>query len=283
MNFQTARRVSQIIALIGMCLIPIFDILRFDVTNLELYLFRQVWAFAPQGDYVSGAGGDAASFVFKAVLPAWFFFLSLPFWGLIFGRMACGWTCPVGAILESGDFFDHHIRLIAKGGTGNIIRGLLTILLLVFCLVVLGLFLSAYLIRPSEIVVQIKTLQFTPLLLGATFSFALAIFISYTFIRRLFCSFICLAGVSQVIPAVGSPISFRVRFDRKRAKLCTNCKGCEAACFMGIKPRSMKKVDPKCVNCGKCIAACMKELGKKDKLLGYGFGKIKYSGKKGNT
>jgi len=157
----------------------------------------------------------------------------------------------------------------------NIIRGLLTILLLVTCLLIIGVFLSAYFIRPSEILQQVTTLKFSPSLQAATVANAAVIFIAYTFLRRLFCSFICLAGLFQVFPAVASPISFRVRFDRKRAKLCTNCKGCETVCFMGIRPRTMNKVDPKCVACGQCITACTKELGKKDKLFGYGFGKIK--------
>lgn len=275
MTFQTARRTTQLLALILLCAIPVFDIFRFDVTNLELYLFRQLWSFAPKGEYISGVGGDAMSFVFKAVLPTWFLLLSLPFWGLVLGRLACGWCCPMGLMLESGDFFNRNIRLIAKGGVLNSIRSLLTVMLLVFCLLVIGIFLSAYFVSPREILNQLTTLKLTPLLMGLTFANAAVIFISYTFVRRLFCSFICLAGMFQVLPAVASPISFRVRFDRKRAKLCTNCKGCETACFMGIRPRAMKKVDPKCVACGECITACTKELGKKDKLLGYGFGKIK--------
>lgn len=281
MTFQTARRTTQIVTLVLLCAIPVFDIFRFDVNNLELYLFRQLWSFAPRGDYVSGAGGDAVSFVFRAVLPAWFLLLSVPLWGLVAGRLACGWFCPMGAMLEAGDFFARNIKRIVKGGA-NIIRSLLTIQLLVASLLTIGVFLSAYFIRPSEILQQITTLKFTPLLLVVTFANAAVIFIAYTFMRRLFCSFVCLGAIFQMLPAVASPLSFRVRFDRKRARLCTNCRGCETVCFMGIRPRTMKKVDPKCVACGNCITACTKELGKKDKLFDYGFGKIKWRTKKNN-
>ena len=274
MTFQTARRIIQVVALILLCAIPVFDIFRFDVTHLELYLFRQLWSFAPRGDYISGAGGNAASFVFKAVLPAWFLLLSVPLWGLVLGRLGCGWLCPMGGMLEAGDFFARNIKGIVKGGI-NIIRGLLTILLLVACLLTIGVFLSAYFVRPSEILQQVTTLKFSPLLAATTVANATVIFIAYTFLRRLFCSFVCLGAIFQVFPAVASPISFRVRFDRKRAKHCTNCKECETVCFMGIRPRAMKKVDPKCVACGNCITACTKELGEKDKLFDYGFGKIK--------
>ena len=276
MTFQTARRTIQIMTLILLCAIPVFDIFRFDVSNLELYLFRQLWSFAPRGDYISGAGGDAVSFVFKAVLPAWFFLLSVPLWGLVLGRLACGWFCPMGAMLEAGDFFNRNIKLIVMGGGVNIIRGLLTLLLLAACLLTIGVFLSAYFIRPSEILQQVTTLKLNPSLLAATVANAAVIFIAYTFLRRLFCSFVCLGAIFQILPAVASPISFRVRFDRKRARLCSNCKECETVCFMGIRPRIMKKVDPKCVACGNCITACINELGKKNKLFDYGFGKIKY-------
>lgn len=273
MTFQTTRRTTQIITLILLCAIPIFDIFRFDVTNLELYLFRQLWSFAPRGDYISGAGGDAVSFVFKAVLPAWFLLLSVPLWGLVIGRLACGWFCPMGAMLEAGDFFARNIKRIVKGGA-NIIRGLGTSVLLVICLLTIGVFLSAYFIRPAEILKQVTTLKFTPFLMATTFANAAVIFVAYTFLRRLFCSYICLGAIFQMLPAVASPISFRVRFDRKRAGRCTNCKACETECFMGIRPRTMKKVDPKCVACGNCITACIKALGKKDRLFDYGFGKI---------
>jgi polyferredoxin len=275
MNFQTARRTTQIITLVILCIIPIFDIFRFDVNNSELYLFRQLWSFAPKGDYVSGAGGNAVNFVFKAVLPAWFLLLSVPLWGALIGRLACGWFCPMGAMLEAGDWFSRNIKRIASGGA-DIIRGLLTVQLLVACLLVIGVFLSAYFIKPMEIFQQVNTLQISPLLLSAIVANAAVIFIAYTFMRRLFCSYVCLGAIFQMIPAVASPVSFRVRFDRKRARLCTNCKGCETECFMGIRPRGMKKVDPKCVACGNCISACTKELGKKDKLFDYGFGKIKW-------
>jgi polyferredoxin len=281
MTFQTARRTTQVLTLVLLCAIPVFDIFRFDVNNLELYLFRQLWSFAPKGDYVSGAGGNAVNFVFKAVLPAWFLLLSVPLWGLVIGRLACGWFCPMGAMLEAGDWFARNTKRMVKGGL-DILRSLLTIQLLVACLLVIGLFLSAYFIKPSEILRQVTTLQVTPFLMAATFANAAVIFISYTFLRRLFCSYVCLGAIFQMLPAVASPISFRVRFDRKRAKLCTNCRGCEKECFMGIRPRAMKKVDPKCVACGNCITACIQELGKKDRLFDYGFGKIKWKTKKNN-
>jgi polyferredoxin len=275
MTFQTARRTTQIVTLVLLCAIPIFDIFRFDVNNLELYLFRQLWSFAPKGDYVSGAGGNAMNFVFKAVLPAWFLLLTVPLWGAVIGRLACGWFCPMGAMLEAGDWFARNIKRIVKGGV-NILRSLLTIQLLVVCLLAIGLFLSSYFIQPEEILRQVTTFNISPSLLAATIANATVIFIAYTFLRRLFCSYVCLGAIFQMVPAVASPISFRVRFDRKRARLCTNCKACETECFMGIRPRTMKKVDPKCVACGNCLTACTRELGKKDKLFSYGFGKIKY-------
>jgi polyferredoxin len=52
---------------------------------------------------------------------------------------------------------------------------------------------------------------------------------------------------------------------------CTDCKGCDKACFMGVVPRKNKR-DISCVNCGACIDACKRELGDVNRLFYYRFG-----------
>jgi MinD superfamily P-loop ATPase len=65
------------------------------------------------------------------------------------------------------------------------------------------------------------------------------------------------------------PISLRLKMDSARAETCTNCQGCDKACFMNVLSRKNKR-DISCVNCGACIVACNKELG-------YGRGLFHYS------
>ena len=68
-----------------------------------------------------------------------------------------------------------------------------------------------------------------------------------------------------------SPVSLRLNMDVARISSCTDCKGCDRACFMSVTPRSHKR-DISCVNCGACIAACNKELGAGNGLFHLGFG-----------
>jgi hypothetical protein len=68
-----------------------------------------------------------------------------------------------------------------------------------------------------------------------------------------------------------SPVSLRLRMDMARILECTDCKGCDRACFMSVTPRKNKR-DISCVNCGACIQACNKELGAGNGLFHLGFG-----------
>ena len=58
MHRKVLRGFTQGSVLIVALLIPVFDIIRFDIVAKELYLFGQVWSFAPQWDFMSGAGGN---------------------------------------------------------------------------------------------------------------------------------------------------------------------------------------------------------------------------------
>lgn len=283
MKRKILRHSLQAIILCIALMVPIFDIFRFDIANLELYLFRQLWSFAPQGHYMSGAGGDPNAFIFKGILPTLLMLVTIPVWGAIFGRALCGWTCAMGSILELGDFFNRKISRIFKAPPieddskprsrfYDVFIGIVSLLVMVCLLLIAACCFSGFFIAPAEIWTQIRTFSFTPFFLVVASALTTFFVVTYLVARRTFCSYVCLMGLTLIIPAVASPFSMRIRFDKKRGRTCTNCKGCEAACFMDLKPRSQRKVNPKCVNCGECITACEKQLGKKGKLLYYGFG-----------
>ncbi len=279
---------TQGIVLAASLLIPVFDIFRFDISALKLYLLRQVWSFAPEGQYMSGAGGDPFNFIFKGIIPFILLFVSLPVWGAVFGRFLCGWFCPVGTIFEIADFFKRNISSFKRSFVDlksdtkedrrkDLIYGSLTGIAIIIALSIMSILFAGLIIAPSEIWRQIQTLEFSPLFI-ATVSGIMIFIVGTYFARIAFCSYICLFGITQMIPAIVSPISLRVMFNTNRAKMCTNCRGCERACFMEIKPRTMvRKVNPKCIDCGKCITACEQELGKKNALFHYSFGKERNS------
>jgi hypothetical protein len=59
--------------------------------------------------------------------------------------------------------------------------------------------------------------------------------------------------------------------DAARISACTDCKGCDRACFMNVTPRKSKR-DISCVNCGACIEACNREFGEGKGLFHFEFG-----------
>jgi polyferredoxin len=95
--------------------------------------------------------------------------------------------------------------------------------------------------------------------------------ITSVFVRHVLCKFICAAGLMQMLFGWISPISLRLRMDTARISACTDCKGCDRACFMNVTPRKNKR-DISCVNCGACVVACNRELGLGKGLFHLGFG-----------
>jgi len=291
LDIKTLRTFTQGVVLVAALLIPVFDIFRFDVSVLKLYLFRQEWSFAPQGDYLSGVGGDPADFIFKGIIPIILLFTTLPVCGAILGRFLCGWFCPVGAIFEIADFYKRKLAVFRRfylnwrsdgeiADLKDLLYGSLTVLSIVVTLLVMGIFFAGLIINPAEIWRQISSLEFSSFFIIAALGIMAFIVVIY-FARIAFCSYICLIGITQMVPFLVSPISLRIRFNKDMASMCTNCRSCERVCFMGIKPRTMKnKVNPKCINCGECITVCKKELGKKNGLFSFGFGVGKRQAKK---
>lgn len=287
MHRKVLRGFTQGSVLIAALLIPVFDIIRFDIVARELYLFGQVWSFAPQWDFMSGAVGNPANFLFKGVFPLIAIFLSLPVLGAVLGRFFCGWFCPVGTIYEAGNFFKKKLAVFKRCRIGwqygnekadwkDIFFGFITALFIAGSLLVMGAFFSGLFIAPVEIWRQVSSHECSPFFIIVALGM-MALIVAVYFARRSFCSYICLFGITMMIPFVVSPLSLRIRFDMERkGAICKNCGRCERACIMGIKPRAQKnKINPKCINCGECITACEQEFDGRDGLLYYGFGKRK--------
>ncbi len=282
------RRISQMSFILFILLMPVLNILRIDSDTHELILFGTSWSFGIKpGFYAnpSALGGlrIAAHVFLKGILP-WVAFLAIfPLLGYFTGRLFCGWFCPEGALFELSDYLT--LKLLGRrnlytrnpndprtAGGNKILYGTIAVLSAVVIPLAGGIALTGYFVKPATVWRQIATWQFTFGVKAGIIGVALYMIITSVFVRHVLCRFICAAGLMQMLFGWISPVSLRLNMDTARLSACTDCKGCDRACFMNVTPRKNKR-DISCVNCGACIVACNKELGGGRGLFHLSFGK----------
>ena len=286
-NITVYRRITQIAFILFIFLMPVLNILRFDSATRELIVFGHAWGVGLKENFyadrsVTGALQVALQFFLRAILP-WVVVLAVfPLLGFLTGRLFCGWLCPEGALFELSDYLT--VKLIGRRNlygkkpndpdvkTGNRM-GYAIIALLSVTVIPLsgGIALTGYFVAPQTILHQITTWELTFGVKAGIIGVSLYMLITSIFVRHVLCRYICAAGLMQMLFGWVSPVSLRLKMDMARADQCTNCRGCDKACFMNVTPRKNKR-DISCVNCGACIASCNKELGAGNGLFHYSMG-----------
>ncbi|UCG79239.1 MAG: 4Fe-4S binding protein [Nitrospirota bacterium] len=293
-----ARKASQAGFLLFVFLMPVFDILRYDVAAKELYIFRKVWTLGLNDALflehsLKSATHVAVHFFLNAVLP-WVIVLSIfPILGFFLGRFFCGWMCPEGALFELSESLT--LKLLGRRSLYNkrdndpdnpkgnkLVFGIITALLIISVPPVTGAFLTGYFIEPARIWREVLSLDLSMGVMTGIIGVSIYIVTTSVFVRHVFCRYVCAPGLMQMLFGWASPLSLRMKFDRKNYLKCTDCKACEKACFMNVKPRLPIK-DINCVNCGECIIACKKELGTDSGLFSYSLGEFEKDSEKKNN
>ena len=208
-------------------LAPALNLLRFDLTDTQLWFLGQRWSLGidalAQGQI--SATDAALQLVWRAFVPG--LLLVAVFLGVAYryGRLYCGWLCPHFSMVELLNKLLH--RACGKlSFWGGLVEGTLT---------------------PN----QSRFL----LIVGTVFT------LEFAFARHLFCRFGCAVGLFQSLAWMANPKGMVVAFARERARECKTCdaprgSACDNACPMRLNPRNIKRMMFSCVQCGQCLTVC---------------------------
>jgi len=285
-HIRMMRRVVQLGFVALFLFAPVFDLLRYDVAAKDFYFLGQVRDLGLGQDFYQspdliGPGQVALRFFVRGILP-WLVVLAVfPLLGFFLGRAFCGWACPEGALFEFADYLT--LKCLGRrsvygpasndppGVRGNRwLWGLIAAAYLMTVPPFFGIMLSGYFIAPARIWNEITTMNLSPGLRYGIFGVSLYMLVTFVLVRHVICKYVCSGGLMQMLFGWISPLALVIRF--KGHEGCTDCRGCEQACFMGVRPRSARK-NINCVNCGACIEACRRELGHDHGLFSFRFGK----------
>ncbi len=259
-------------------LTPIFDLLRYDLTEKHAYFLTYQWHLGID-DLIAGRV-DARTAVVNLIL-----YLFLPLLGAAalvigiawkWGRLYCGWLCPHFSVVET----INRLMLIATGkhsvwdkketppwepGGTPTPRDKRYWLLVVpaalgfaFAWVVVGL---TYLMPPFQVYHGLFTFS---LYRGEVIFLSAAttvLTLEFLFARHLFCRYGCAVGIFQSFAWIVNKKAMVVGFERKRLTDCASCldghgSACDAVCPMRLKPRNVKRWMFACTQCGQYISAC---------------------------
>ena len=254
-------------------LAPAFNLLRFDLTDTQLWFLGQRWSLGidalAQGQI--SATDAALQLVWRAFVPG--LLVVAVFLGIAYryGRLYCGWLCPHFSMVEMLNKLLHRacgkLSIWDKSPTprpGAAPHAGWWPLFGVSCALmgfVWTITLLTYLLPPTVIWRGLLEGTLTPnqtrFLLIASIVFAL----EFGFARHLFCRFGCAVGLFQSLAWMANPKGMVVAFARERARECKTCdaprgSACDNACPMRLNPRNIKRMMFSCVQCGQCLTAC---------------------------
>jgi polyferredoxin len=209
---------------------------------------------------------------------------------LLVGRIFCGYTCPLGLIIDTIDGIFSQIRKHIKSRPAKWLFSIKYIILIITVVIAIFGFSLFLFLDPMSIFTQLFTTAVFPFLniagIGlskllvyfgadpfsdwfrlleyrvlyetqpkftyAPFLFIIAIIIIIAlFSRRGWCNYICPLGALLSISGTFAPFSRRLTSD------CTSCGACERVCIMGvISDDGTLARKGECILCGECQGIC---------------------------
>jgi polyferredoxin len=275
---QRYRVLAQIGFFTLFALTPVFDLLRYDLTEKHAYFLTFQWHLGID-DLIAGRG-DPRTAAVNLVL-----YLFLPLLGAAalvigvawkWGRLYCGWLCPHFSVVET----INRLMLMATGkhslwdrnttppwepdGTPTPRDPRYWLLVVpaaigfAFTWAVVGL---TYLMPPFQVyhgLLNFSLYRGEVIFLSAATT---VLTLEFLFARHLFCRYGCAVGIFQSFAWMVNKKAMVVGFERKRLTDCAGClnghgSACDAVCPMRLKPRNVKRWMFACTQCGQCISAC---------------------------
>lgn len=262
---------------------PLLDLLRFDLTQTQLWVLGQPWTLGLSAVREGQASGlDAAqALLLRALLPLALLVGSFLFIAWRYGRLYCGWLCPHFSAVELLNDLLHRAigklslwdRLpVRRAGRQPNRRWWpvfgLSCLLLGF---LWAITLLSYLLPPKPLWSGLFNASLTPNQARFIGIGTLVFTLEFAFARHLFCRFGCAVGLFQSLAWMANPRGMVVAFKREQARDCKACdiapglagSACDNACPMRLNPRNIKRMMFSCVQCGQCLQGCEASQGRR--------------------
>ena len=280
-RLQRRRRAFQGGFFVLFLLAPALDLLRFDLTEAQLWVLGQRWSLGIAAFQAGQATATetAIGIVLRGFLPALLFIGGFLFVAWRYGRLYCGWLCPHFSSVEMLNDLLHRAcgklslwdaKAVPRAGRTPQRRWWPLFALSCGVLGFLwAITLLTYLLPPATIWGNLVQGTLTPNQARFIGIGTLVFTLEFAFARHLFCRFGCAVGLFQSLAWMANPKAMVMAFDRGRARDCRDCatasapegSACDHACPMRLKPRNVKRLMFSCVQCGRCGSECETSQG----------------------
>ncbi len=252
-GYHAGRKRMHLICFLIFCVLPFFDVVRFDIPRQRFY-------FAGQELWISEFG-----IIFLTMMFLLFCIVAV---SMIFGRMYCSYACPQMIFSEVSltlqNWIERRIKKrfiswpparrewLSRAGFYSTVGVGSIFLSFVF---------TAYFVEPYDLFKRLMSLDIITAggIAGAVTT--IITFVDFAFLRQRFCTSVCPYGYLQGM--LGDRNTLLVHY-RDANQQCIECKKCIRVCHMGIDIRT-SPFQIECIHCGECIDACndvLARLGK---------------------
>ena len=186
----------------------------------------------------------------------------LIFFGVILGRLICGFLCPFGFLQDLiymiPIFKKHRVRTFKGDGILRYLKYFILVIcvLLIPSLVRFTPFFCKYICPSGTVSGILLALADHKILsaLGGQFIWKASvlgiILVTSLFIARPFCRYVCPLGAFYGLFNKISIVRLKVN-----EETCTHCGACARCCPMAVDP-SKNPDSAECIRCGKCVSEC---------------------------